>query len=289
MIATLIFVSASAFADEAPAAHAVTIEGNVRARAGDSATSQARELRAGDAVNEGETIVTEAKSAAKFLLADQTIVDLGASTSLRVEELKLHHGADRQVALNLNYGRVRTLVSRPVGASGRFIVQHHASIFGVRGTEFVLEAKPGSEEARLTVLQGKVEWSSPGPKGERVSVLVPAGAQLASGETTPLSSEKELLAARQARISDRTFREDLVVADEKSSPSRADLAVGTLTATPLPILAAATLVFQPKITDLGLPGTFAPGIPVPLGSTFLPPLFQGGGPAPTARVAVGFQ
>jgi len=228
----------------------VSLSGKVLIRNEQEKASQARGLKVGDSVHEGEVINTSSNGSAKLLLTDHSIIDVGASTLFKLEEYRLKHTGDRAVTLGMDYGTVRAAVNQPVGAQGRYRFKTKTATMGVRGTEFVVqsdfvpprkEGTPGTTRApefaktQITVMEGKVEVAS-GPAsnvkpvtltpGMQVSVAPPAasGSTAGSTDTTkPGTTKTEVLDVKQlskqelqtvtqgAKISDKTFMQAVVV------------------------------------------------------------------------------
>jgi hypothetical protein len=148
---------------------AVQVQGKVLAR-NPTKDSPARELRAGDSFYEGEVINTASDASTKLILTDDSVIDIGGGSLFDIKKYRLKNGDDRDVSLELEYGRVRTTVNRPVGDRGRYRFETRAVTMGVRGTEFVISAdlnasEPGisetgnqdSAKTTVTVVKGKVE------------------------------------------------------------------------------------------------------------------------------------
>src|SRR3954471_7263476 len=91
-----------------PAGSVVSTVGQVLVKGAQSADSPAK---VGQSLYAGESLVTGADSAAKLLLADETILDIGASTSFRIEALEEGASEDRRVNLGVDLGSVRASVN----------------------------------------------------------------------------------------------------------------------------------------------------------------------------------
>ncbi|MBI3535556.1 MAG: FecR domain-containing protein [Deltaproteobacteria bacterium] len=157
---------------------AVSVAGRVLVRSEDGKTSKMSFLKSGDSVTKGSVINTSSTSAVKLLMTDKSVLDLGPSTLFKVNEYKLNQTSDRQVDMEMSYGKIRASVNSPVGPKGKFTIRTKAATMGVRGTEFVVtsdldtlpvvkegEKKIGAKETpkatagktEITVITGKLD------------------------------------------------------------------------------------------------------------------------------------
>jgi hypothetical protein len=144
-----------------PAGKLVSSSGQIVAT---SPSKAPRPLKAGDAVLEGDTIRSAASSSAKFLMNDQTILDLNPSSQLLVEHYERKVVGDRNVAISVLDGTVRASVTKHLAAGGKFVIRTRTATMGVRGTEFVVQNDLKSGQSQLTVLKGLVQ-AAPNTKG----------------------------------------------------------------------------------------------------------------------------
>lgn len=195
-------------------------------------------LYPGDELNAGDRIQTGNPGSVKVLLTDRSIIDLGPSSSFKLDQYKLNKGEDRTVEMTLTQGRLRNSVQTPVKKPGRFIIRTGAAIMGVRGTEFIVTATPsgqpggvgGAQELRtqVTVIHGTVEYTPQSDQarppiqlgeGRQLTTINPIsndGRVLASANTAPptvtrLEPAEVKVAAHEARMEDRTFHQAVVV------------------------------------------------------------------------------
>ena len=270
----LIAHSSLSFAGEiVPAGRVVSIKGRVYA--------DARLLRHGDSVFQGETIKTETNSSLKLLMDDRSIVDLGPSTHFKLSRCALNDMTDREVELGLELGRVRTSVTKKVKENGRFLIRTPASVLAVRGTEFVVacEELHGRVFVQLSVIEGAVAQSHPDGGAE---ALVLAGNRIgyvpSSGRKEPKTegneiarlSGAELKTTAESRIPDDTFQTALA---EGGSHSVAIALASVETQLPVPALPDDST----RPPDMYIPGGSSSG-----GDLVTPPGSSGGLPGGAA-------
>ena len=200
----------------------VSISGRVLSRNDRDKTPHMTFMKTGDIIAPGSIINTDSTSSVKLLMSDKTILDLGPSTLFKISEYKLNGGSDREVGLQMDYGKIRASVNTPVGAKGKFTVKTRTASMGVRGTEFSVVAdssappppassnKPGNGSGpgsgkspgggtvnaptAITVFHGTVAvqqvTASGSPlKGAKAPAAIPvtAGQQLTTHAVAPLS------------------------------------------------------------------------------------------------------
>lgn len=160
-----------AFGDEAPptattedpAGRVVTIKGK--------ATANGIPLKANDPIRKSDIVITDKTGNLRLLMSDSTILDIGPSTKFSVEEYSLKNGADRNVQLKLDFGRVRSSVNKKLNEKGRFLIRTDSSVLAVRGTEFLVEKGAGSHTVTLT--EGQIAFTKTGSTDAAPVVLSP--------------------------------------------------------------------------------------------------------------------
>ncbi len=157
--------------EEVPAAKVVSINGRVRS--GD------RYLKPGDSLAAGDVVRAEEESGAKLLLADNSIIDICASSSLRLESFVPNSGADREVTLSVEKGKVRASIKKKLEGRGKFLLRTPASVLAVRGTELLIDVgAPGSHSIESVVVkEGNVIAELAGGGGK---ISIPEGHRLDS-------------------------------------------------------------------------------------------------------------
>jgi hypothetical protein len=202
----------------APAAKVVSVNGMV--------TSGERQLRPNDALEVGEVVRTAASSDVKLLLADDSILDLGPSSTFRIESYVPNSGADREVTLTVDEGRMRSSIKKRLEGKGKFFIRTRASVLAVRGTELLVDVKASGSTAQesLMVREGNVEAELNGgggkvsvAQGKRLdsrAVRGPSGWSVGKDFKVLTPSSSELGAAfSRATVADRGFLQGVIIRD----------------------------------------------------------------------------
>ena len=143
----------------------------------------------------GNILRTEAASAAKVLLIDETMLTLGESTELEIESFLVGAAARRDPSiLRLLKGRARVAIGEAFGGPTRVEMHTPTAVIGVKGSEYVATLKQSSSGWVLSVqaLSGRV-WVRPltGP-GRQVDLVpntvveVSADGQVSEAQPAPL-------------------------------------------------------------------------------------------------------
>lgn len=102
-------------------------------------------LAPADGLAVGDEVRTQAASRMKILLRDDSVLTLGESSQLRLDEQVA--GPAPQSTLWLLFGQIRAIATERYGAAGaRFEVKTPTAIAGVRGTEFVAQHDAAEDE-----------------------------------------------------------------------------------------------------------------------------------------------
>ncbi|MBI3555297.1 MAG: FecR domain-containing protein [Deltaproteobacteria bacterium] len=122
-----------------------------------------RAVKPGDELFKSDVVSTGNGSSAKILFTDQSIMDLGPSSSLRISDYVLGDGVNRTGIFTLLYGKLRFLVSHHVGDGGHVSIATSSAVMGVRGTEFMVDAPTGknSGDSSVVVMSGTVRVAPP--------------------------------------------------------------------------------------------------------------------------------
>jgi len=195
IVSSLLFASSSAFGNAPemprPPANAVIVEGHAfkqkgevfftRPRAGAAVevnrfgqyndeivapdpafvkwTQNTRQhLKPNDPIQEGDIIQTAGDGWVKLLLSDDSLLDIGPATLIQLKTFK-GQGETRTVTFKLLYGKVRNVVTQPVGGPNKYQIFTPAALLGVRGTEYFVNAFPGKEgsaQTEVLCLHGQV-------------------------------------------------------------------------------------------------------------------------------------
>ncbi len=130
-------------------------------------------LGGGDAVLLGDRLRTQPASRLKLLLKDESVLTLGPSSELSVDEQVVADSGGTS-ALSVVTGAVRAVVPPRYGTPGsRFDVSTPTAVAGVRGTTFVVAYDRAAERTRVLCLSGVV--SVRGAVGARREVTLRAG------------------------------------------------------------------------------------------------------------------
>ena len=196
-------------------------------------------------------------------------------------------GADREVGLGLDFGRIRTSVNRKLDKKGSYLIRTRSSVLSVRGTEFAVTADRMSgapegavrERTTTTVFEGKVEVASVPVAGKKLAstVLGPGGQITALAELSAADDVQKTLRAglakvlqlkperltavqQESRVTDQTFTQAIVVGDHDRTRFRGEgtLAVAASSAA-VPNLSIPRAAFS-------VPGTFTPSAQLLTGS-----------------------
>jgi hypothetical protein len=170
--ALLLLVSTAAMA--APAGSVVGLSGACFVESSGQRTA----LRLGQQVQVTDTLDVPADGKLKLRMTDGTVISVAAGTRVTISSYVTDASGQRQDGkLSLAQGLVRAAVS-PMGRPASFEVDTAVGTAAVRGTDWFIEAFPGS--AQVGVLEGSVTLTS---AATRRSETVPArwGARLEAG------------------------------------------------------------------------------------------------------------
>jgi hypothetical protein len=165
----LLLVATSASAEEVGTIASVT--GSATIGRGDLRTAAA----VGLPVQLGDSLHTGADGKLRVVFRDDSVIDLGESSSLVVDQQVFNPSTGTFSSLmRLVSGRARSLVSeyyRNPGAS--YHVETPTAVAGVRGTTFLVSYYPDSEVTEVVGIDGRIEVSSVGTRA-RESVYINA-------------------------------------------------------------------------------------------------------------------
>ncbi len=186
-------------------------------------------LSSGSEIRVGDLIRTTEGATARFLMTDQTVIDVDSSSVFKVDEYKLNHVSDRHVTIALDSGKVRASVTEKVKNSGRFNFRTKSATMGVRGTEFVVAEDHGKTE--VTVVHGEVVVLTAGS----APISLGGGKQLTTtssrqqgGATTAATSKPEIKSlssnemgkvVQESKVDDHTFSQAVTVESSTSASS----------------------------------------------------------------------
>jgi hypothetical protein len=187
---------APAFAASVPVGQVTATKGTVfRERAG------RRESAAkGTALEIGDAIVTEAAGKAKLQLNDGTIVSVGENARLVLAQYQGTENA-YTTRLRAEQGAMRFLFQRALDLS-RFEVETETAVAAVRGTQWLMDVKPG--HTAVAMLSGVVAVIARGAPGGEVVLQQPGqGTDVRTGQapTPPTVWGAQRFATTLARAS----------------------------------------------------------------------------------------
>ncbi len=140
------------FAEEACAKVAVVI--------GEAWTSKGAAVKVGQVLSKGTQLKTGPSSLVKLILIDDSILDLGASSKIKLSDCQDRNWNDR-INLELEKGSVRALVKKvPKKKREEFQLKTNTSVLAVRGTEFFVswqQDAQGQVSEQIGVVEGRVE------------------------------------------------------------------------------------------------------------------------------------
>ncbi|MBI3556877.1 MAG: FecR domain-containing protein [Deltaproteobacteria bacterium] len=229
-----------------------------------------RDAHPNDGIVQTDLVTTGADGSTKILFSDQTILDLGPSSSLKITEYALRQLENRTAVFNLLYGKLRALVNRKVGENGSVEVRTHDAAMGVRGTEFVINVPPTGQDSqtRVMVISGEVRVSPPGGgpsvivgPGKFIMVTPKTFSQNSSGAAPSRSSaggtagSKTAAAAAASPLVSSVSATSTSVAPTDSSPRTPAAVTGAASALPVTTPSApvaATPVIAPAVSALSV-------------------------------------
>ncbi|RZA05534.1 MAG: hypothetical protein EOP11_12605, partial [Proteobacteria bacterium] len=165
MISWLLFLSVSLTAHATERATVILLRGTASTGAG-----QALNLK--DLVEPGTTITTGPKSFVKLLFPDQTQMNIGPASTLRLEATR-----PGEVSLvSLVAGQIRAKVAKdPFSSRGpskeKLVVKTRSAAMGIRGTDFNVSYNPANRLTALITFEGHVAMANLGPNEHALRVL----------------------------------------------------------------------------------------------------------------------
>lgn len=84
----------------------------------------------------GDSIVTGVGSQAKLLLSDSSILKIGPSSELQINEMVIGVNDASKTTIDLIKGRLRSVIGKKLSANSHYEIHTSVAIAGVRGTDF---------------------------------------------------------------------------------------------------------------------------------------------------------
>ena len=172
-----------------------------------------KNISPGELLYAGDKVITGKRSSARFLLGDNTIIDLKELSQFTFNKLNPDR-ENREAEFSLDFGKIRASVNKKIESKNEYKIKTKATVFAVRGTDFSVSAE--DRDAKLTVFEGSVLTRS-----DMLSESVPAGFALES--KSDIFTKKQLSAAElesifaASRAEDMTFFQNVVVEDFRVS------------------------------------------------------------------------
>lgn len=117
-----------------------------------------KEIKAGTRFYKNDTLITANSSFAQLLIADDSIITLGANSELNFADFKFIDKNNRQIVYSFIKGQIRGLIKNKA-KDGDIVFKTKVAVMGVRGTElFVNHQKLNSLEiSEFALLSGMTE------------------------------------------------------------------------------------------------------------------------------------
>jgi hypothetical protein len=156
-------------------AHAAPEGATVILVRGTAKTSEGKTLALKDIVKPGTTVKTEAKSFVKLLFADQTSMNVGPDTTLKIEPTK---PGDPSL-VNLVGGQIRAKVTKDLLKGNddkeKMLVKTKTAAMGIRGTDFNVSFNNQNQVTALITFEGSVAMIKADPNESPFAALARAG------------------------------------------------------------------------------------------------------------------
>ncbi|MGZ3691226.1 MAG: FecR family protein [Pseudobdellovibrio sp.] len=205
----LLLISQSVLAEN-EIGKAISLEGSVQVKH----DSKSSDVKVRGLIYEGDVVTTGKRSSARFLLNDDTIIDLKESSQFGFQKLNaLSNKRDADFALD--FGRVRASVNKKIDKNNKYQFKTKATVFAVRGTDFTINA-PDAARSDLTVFEGTVA-----ARDDAREDAVAHGferAKTKDGATLSKLSQAQIEKIFSlSRTEDANFSQNIIVGDLKTS------------------------------------------------------------------------
>jgi hypothetical protein len=114
-----------------------------------------KEVKVGARFYKNDTLITAASSFAQLLIADDSVITLGANTELNFADFKFQDKTNRQIVYSFIKGQIRGLIKNKA-QEGDIVFKTKVAVMGIRGTElFVNHQKiKNLEISEFALLEG---------------------------------------------------------------------------------------------------------------------------------------
>ena len=96
-----------------------------------------KEVKVGTRFYQNDTLITQDKSFAQLLIADDSVMSIGANSEINFAEFKFIDKTNRQIVYSFIKGQIRALIKNKA-KEGDIIFKTKLAIMGVRGTELFI-------------------------------------------------------------------------------------------------------------------------------------------------------
>lgn len=123
--------------------------------------------KVGMKVVEADTVIAGKDARAKIVMKDKNVLNISPESKIIIEKYQAAgEGGDKNVTLNVLYGKVRATVNQKYdGEKSKFHVKTPSAVAGVRGTDFITGYKIETKQAEFVTFEGKVEVGQMGAGG----------------------------------------------------------------------------------------------------------------------------
>lgn len=120
-------------------------------------------LAQGQALQNGDAIITTNDAYAKLLMADESLLTVGAKSTFRIENFQ-SSAQSRTASFRLFFGKVRAIVSKVAAKKNDYRFITPTAVAGVRGTHLVVQYDKATQKTIVSVLEGSVGFKPLDPK-----------------------------------------------------------------------------------------------------------------------------
>lgn len=120
-------------------------------------------LAQGQALQNGDAIITSNDAYAKLLMADESLLTVGAKSTFRIENFQ-SSATSRVASFRLFFGKVRAIVSKVAAQKNDYRFITPTAVAGVRGTHLVVQFDKATNKTTVSVIEGSVGFKPLDPK-----------------------------------------------------------------------------------------------------------------------------
>lgn len=118
-------------------------------------------VKEGTRFYKNDKIVTEDKSFAKILMIDDSTIQLGANSEIKISDFQYNSKTDRKMIISMIKGQLRSLVKNKA-KEGDIEIKTKLAVMGIRGTELLINHQElkNLSVSEFGLLEGQVEISN---------------------------------------------------------------------------------------------------------------------------------